>query len=65
MLGAVGLVVPMLTGILPWLTPLAALGLGLLIIGALTVHLQHREYPNALPPLVVLLLAAFVFYGRY
>ena len=33
-LGTIGIVVPALTGILPWLTPLAALGLVLTMIGA-------------------------------
>ena len=33
-LGAIGIVLPALTGILPWLTLLAALGLGLTMIGA-------------------------------
>ena len=63
-LGAVGLVAPMATGILPWLTPLAAVGLGLLMVGAVATHLRFREYPNALLPLTVSLLAAFVVYGR-
>ncbi|CAN5843133.1 DoxX family protein [soil metagenome] len=63
-LGAVGLVVPMATDILPWLTPLAAVGLGLLMAGAVVTHLRHREYPNALLPLAVSLLAAFIVYGR-
>ena len=63
-LGAAGLVVPLATGIWPWLTPLAAVGLGLLMVGAVATHLRHREYPHALVPLAVLLLAAFVAYGR-
>ena len=63
-LGAAGLVVPLATGIWPWLTPLAAVGLGVLMVGAITTHLRFREYPNALAPLAVLLLAAFVAYGR-
>jgi uncharacterized membrane protein YphA (DoxX/SURF4 family) len=34
LLGAIGIVLPALTGIVPWLTPLAALGLVLTMIGA-------------------------------
>lgn len=63
-LGAVGLVVPMATGIWPWLTPLAAVGLGLLLVGTVAAHLRLRDRTHALLPLAVLLLAAFVAYGR-
>ena len=65
MLGALGLVLPALTGILPWLTPLAAIGLILTMLGALTLHI-HRQDPIAMPlaNLVLLALAAFVVYGR-
>jgi len=47
-LGAIGIVLPALTGILPWLTPLAALGLVLTMIGAALTHLRRAEY---VPPL--------------
>lgn len=63
-LGAVGLVVPMATGAWSWLTPIAAVGLGLLMVGAVATHLRFRDYPNAFLPLAVLLLAAFIVYGR-
>ena len=66
LLGAIGLILPMLTGILPWLTPVAALGLVLVqILAIFTEHLPEKEY-KALPMNVVLaLLAAFVAYGRF
>jgi uncharacterized membrane protein YphA (DoxX/SURF4 family) len=64
LLGAIGLIVPMATGILPWLTPLAAIGLVLNMIGAIVTHLRYREYPNVIFPIILLLLAAFVAYGR-
>src|SRR3712207_6384671 len=41
-LGAIGIVLPALTGILPWLTPLAALGLVLTMIGAAFTHLRRE-----------------------
>ncbi len=63
-LGATGLVAPLATSIWPQLTPLAAGGLALLMIGAVATHLRYREYLNALLPLVVLLLASFIVYGR-
>jgi uncharacterized membrane protein YphA (DoxX/SURF4 family) len=64
-LGAIGVVFPALTGILPWLTPLAALGLVLLMIGAAFTHLRRTEYGNIAMNAVLLILAAFVVYGRF
>ena len=64
-LGAIGVVVPALTGIVPWLTPLAALGLVLLMIGAALTHLRRTEYGNIAMNAVLLVLAAFVAYGRF
>jgi uncharacterized membrane protein YphA (DoxX/SURF4 family) len=43
-LGAIGIVLPALTGILPWMTPLGALGLVLTMIGAALTHLRRAEY---------------------
>jgi uncharacterized membrane protein YphA (DoxX/SURF4 family) len=62
--GAIGLVLPALTGILPWLTPLAALGLVLLMAGAVYTHLRREEGSAVVPPAVLLLLAALVPVGR-
>ncbi len=53
-LGALGLILPLLTGILPILTPLAGTGLAIIMIGATVVHLRRRE-PFA-PALVLALL---------
>jgi VIT1/CCC1 family predicted Fe2+/Mn2+ transporter len=64
-LGAVGLVLPALTGAHPWLTPVAALGLALLMAGAVYTHLRRKEGPAFVPPSVLLLLAAFVAVGRF
>ncbi len=65
LLGAIGVVLPALTGILPWLTPLAALGLALTMIGAALTHLRRKETPMIAINVVLLLLAAFVIYGRF
>ncbi len=64
-LGAIGVVLPALTGILPWLTPLAALGLVLTMIGAALTHLRRAEYAGIAVTAVLLILAAFVAYGRF
>jgi uncharacterized membrane protein YphA (DoxX/SURF4 family) len=64
-LGAIGVVVPAMTSVLPWLTPLAALGLVLTMIGAALTHLRRTEYGNIAMNAVLLILAAFVAYGRF
>lgn len=64
-LGAIGLVLPAATGILPWLTPLAALGLVVVQLLAIPVHWRRGE-KQALPVnVVLLLLAAFVAWQRF
>ncbi len=62
-LAAIGLILPQLTGILSWLTPLAAVGLVLTMIGAMIVNVRNRI--TIIKNIVLLLLAAFVVYGRF
>jgi len=64
-LAAIGLILPFLTGILPVLTPLAAVGLILIMIGAVITHIRRGESPMTVINLVLLVLAAFVAYGRF
>jgi uncharacterized membrane protein YphA (DoxX/SURF4 family) len=64
-LGAIGLIVPGLVRIRPGLTPLAAAGLVIIMIGATSLTMAYMNAPMALPPLVIGLLAAFVAYGRW
>jgi uncharacterized membrane protein YphA (DoxX/SURF4 family) len=64
-LGAIGLILPAVTGILPWLTPLAATGLALTMVGAMITHSRRGEYSSFGVNLVLLLLALFVVYGRF
>jgi len=63
-LGATGLILPSLLGIKPGLTPLAACGLVLIMIGATTIHAATGD-PTALFTLVIGILATFVAYGRW
>lgn len=65
LLGAVGLILPAMTGVLPWLTTLAAVGLALLMISAIVFHLARNERPNAIGNGVLLAVAVFVALGRY
>ena len=64
-LGALGLVLPSLLRIWTGLTPLAAAGLVVIMIGATVVTAMGGMIATALLPLVVGLLAAFVAYGRW
>jgi uncharacterized membrane protein YphA (DoxX/SURF4 family) len=64
-LGAVGLILPAATGILPWLTPVAAIGLVLAMIGAIIVHFRLNEAKAIGTPLILLLLALIIVIGRF
>jgi hypothetical protein len=66
LLGALGLILPLVTGILPWLTVLAATGLALIqLLAIFTEHLPKKEY-NIIPVnLVLLVLSVFVVIGRW
>ena len=64
-LGALGLILPGLTRIRPGLTPLAAVGLLIIMIGGTVVTLAGGATASAAIPLVVGLLTAFVAYGRW
>ena len=65
MLGAIGLILPGLLRIRPQLTPLAACGLVIIMIGAVVITLQGGGGAQAVVPLIVGLLAAFVAYRRW
>lgn len=64
-LGAVGLIVPGVTGIAPILVPIAALGLAVIMIGAALTHIRRSETPMASVNLVLFAGAAFVAWGRF
>jgi uncharacterized membrane protein YphA (DoxX/SURF4 family) len=64
-LGALGLILPGLLRIKPGLTPLAAAGLVIIMIGATVLTFAGDGFALALPPLVVGLLVTFVAYGRW
>ncbi|HYK86965.1 MAG TPA: DoxX family protein [Ktedonobacteraceae bacterium] len=64
-LGAIGLILPAVTGIWSWLTPVAAIGLVLTMIGAMVLHSSRREFSGLGVNVVLLLLALFIVYGRF
>ena len=64
-LGALGLILPGLLRIKPVLTPLAAAGLVIIMIGATAITLLGGDAAMSVVPIVVGLLLAFVAYGRW
>src|ERR1700734_2247295 len=62
--GALGLILPWLTGIAPILTPAAAVGLALLQVGAAGFHGRRAEYSKWLVNAVFLALAVFIAAAR-
>jgi DoxX-like protein len=63
-LAAVGLILPAALDIAPVLVPLAAVGLVLLMAGAIIAHLRRREVQVIVVHLALLALAALVVWGR-
>ena len=65
-LGAIGMILPGLTGIKPGLTPLGAAGLVIIMIGATVVNVMNgMVLQGALPTVILGLIAVFVVYGRW
>jgi len=66
LLGALGTFLPILTGILPWLTALAAVGfVAIQILAIFTVHVPKKEYSVLPRNIVLLIMAVFVAWGRW
>lgn len=64
-LGALGLILPGLTGIATFLTPVAAAGLAIIMVGAVVTHARRGEGRSAAVNLVLLALALVVAVGRF
>lgn len=64
-LGALGLVLPAALDVAPILTPLAAVGLALVMVGALVTHARRQETAALPPPAVLLALSLVVAWGRF
>ncbi len=63
-LGAIGLILPSVTRILPRLTPIAAMGLVTVMVLAAGLHISLAEFGMLGPNVVLGALAAFVAWGR-
>ena len=64
-LGAIGMILPGVTGIKPGLTPLGAAGLVIIMIGATVINIADGPAPAAIVTVVLGAMAAFVVHGRW
>lgn len=65
-LGALGLILPGITGIAPILVPLAAAGLAIVMVLAAIMHLRRGDgFAAVVPNIVLFALAVFVAWGRF
>jgi hypothetical protein len=64
-IGAVGLILPAATRVLPILTPVAASGLVITMVGAVTTNIIIGEFGLAVMPLVLGVVAAFIAWARF
>lgn len=64
-LAAAGLVLPKVTGLLPWLTPLAAIGLAVIGLMAAGFHVRANEHLNVLETTLLACIGAAIAIGRW
>ena len=64
-LAAVGLTLPGMTRVMPWLVPCAAAGLMIVMIGATIFHTTRGEVSSAITTAILLVVLAFVAYMRW
>ena len=65
-LGAIGLILPAATGVLPWLTPVAATALAVLMVLAIVLHARRPdEGRNIVLNVILGAIASLVAYGRF
>ena len=61
----IGLILPQLTGILPLLTPYAALSLAMIMVLAIVQHIRDNEPNEIWKNVIIMVLAIFVAIGRF
>ena len=63
-LGAIGLIVPMITGIMPILTPFASIGIAIIMALAFAYHIRRKEYKDIPATIIFFAVALFIAYNR-
>ena len=64
-LGAMGLILPGIFDTLTILTPVAALGVVLIMLGAIRTHLRRKEMQMVMMNVMLLLLSAFLCAAKF
>ena len=64
LVGAIGLILPVLTGMVPWLTIAAAIGLAVVMASAAVFHAARKEYRELALTLALLVVVLFVVVGH-
>ncbi|MCX4098654.1 DoxX family protein [Nocardia sp. alder85J] len=64
-LGGAGVILPWATDIAPVLTPIAAVGLALVMVGGFATHLRRHEYARSLSNVFLFVIAVLVAAGRF
>jgi uncharacterized membrane protein len=65
LLGALGLILPAVTDIAPTLTPLAATGLAITMLGAAATHARRKEWTGIAVNVALLALSVVIAWGRF
>lgn len=64
-LAAVGLTLPGMTRVMPWLVPCAAAGLTIVMASAVVFHISRNEIGSAITTAILFVVTAFVAYMRW
>ncbi len=64
LLGGLGLIIPLATGVVPYLTPISAIALAVVMLLAAGFHAKRKEYQGIVMNIILLALAVFVAIGR-
>jgi uncharacterized membrane protein len=64
-LGAIGLLLPAILKIKTWLTPLAAVGITIIMVVALALNVSVADTKPVMPILVIAAIALFIAWGRF
>lgn len=63
-MGAIGIIIPMLLDILPVLTVVSAIGFAIIMIVAAFISYKNHDYNKMVPIAIIFLICAFIVYGR-
>lgn len=65
LVGCLGLILPGVLHFLPWLTPLCAALLAVMLLISIPLHVKSREKPMIFVSIILFAMAAFLAYGRW